>query len=512
MSGSIIKSAFIIVVVTLVGRLLGFIRNIFITEQFGAGPEAAAYLAAFTIPLALSLVIPGAINSILIPTMTGLLTKGKEQDAVVLYHKLLTVVSILFLLLSILGVIFADPIITMLVPGFKGYTHELTVKLFCYMIPSTLFIGLLGLFSSVLNVYNEFFIPSFGTVVNSLIIIASFFVFVPYMGVDGLALGTFLGFVGYAFIMIPSLYKRKYTFHFNIGIKDPLMKSMGERLIPIMIGSVISQLTMFLERFFVSQIGEAKLTALTLANQIIQLPMAIFVGAFTLPLFPLLSEYVKKQEIKKMQQVLEKGLLYLIIFLLPVSLGLILLSVETCSLLYQRGKFGPDDTWITAIALAYYSVGLLGLACRDLITRAFYALEDTKTPVNLGVVTIVLYVLFVVSLMPFLDHGGIALASSLAALANTFLLGYFLKRKVGWSILSPSFFKTMGKSLLSTAIMGLFIWAIKDYMGIFPRWLSLTLLISSGAVLYFLILIGFKEKLVWELFARVKQRIVRKAI
>lgn len=510
MSGSIVKSAFIIVAVTLIGRLLGFIRNIFMSDQFGLGVESAAYFAAFTIPLALSLVIPGAINSILIPTMKGLLIKNKEQDAVFLYHKMFTVISVFFIFFSILAVLFADSIITILVPHFTGYTHELTVELFKVMIPSSLFIGLMGLFSSMLNVHNEFFISSFGSVVNSLIIIASFFIFVPLMGIHGVALGTLMGFIGFAFIMVPSLYRKKYTFRFNFSLQDPLMKSMGERLVPIMIGSIISQLTMFLERFFVSQVGEAKLSALIYANQIMQLPMAIFVGAFTLPLFPLLSEYVKKNELKKMRGILEKGLLYLIIFLLPVTLGLILLSVETCGLLYERGKFSPDDTKITAIALVFYSVGLLGLACRDLITRAFYALEDTKTPVIIGIVTLILYVVFANALMPVLNHGGIALAASLAAFSNTFILGLFLRRKMGWSLLSLSFYKTLGKSLVATAIMSAVIWYGKGVLSFMPNWLFLILLIVGGAGIYFMVLILFKEKLVWDIFDRIKQKVGKK--
>ena len=507
MSGSLIKSAFIIIVVTLVGRLLGFIRNMFITSQFGAGVESTAYLAAFTIPLALSLVIPGAINSILIPTMKGLLTKKNENEAVLLYHKVLTLITIFFIFLSVLGILFADPIMTLLVPGFTAETHQLTVELFRYMIPSSLFIGLMGLFASVLNVHNEFFVSSFGTVINSLIVLASFFVFVPYMGIQGLALGTTLGFVGFALIMIPSLYRRKYTLKINTGFNDPLMKSMGERLIPIMIGSAISQLTMFLERMFVSQVGVEQLTALTLANQIVQLPMAIFVGAFTLPLFPLLSEYVKKNELKKMREVLEQGLLYLIILLLPVTIGLILLSTETVSLLYERGMFTSNDTKMTAVALVFYSVGLLGLACRDLITRAFYALEDTKTPVFIGIVTIVLYIGFALIFMPFLQHGGLALANSLAALSNTFILGFFLRKKVGWSLLSSAFYQSLGKALLATLLMGVTIWFIQGFTESLKPLFSLPLLIGIGVIVYVLSLITLKEKIIWLIFARFKKKV-----
>lgn len=507
MSGSLMKSAFIIIIVTLVGRVLGFIRNMFITSEFGSSDPSSAYLAAYTIPLALSLVIPGAINSILIPTMKGLLTKKNENEAVLLYHKVLTLITIFFILFSILGILFADPIISLLVPGFPQVTHELTVELFRYMIPSSLFIGLMGLFASVLNVHNEFFVSSFGSVINSLIVLASFFVFVPYMGIHGLALGTTIGFVGFALIMIPSLYRRKYTFKINTGFNDPLMKSMGERLIPIMIGSTISQLTMFLERMFVSQVGPDKLTALTLANQIVQLPMAIFVGAFTLPLFPLLSEYVKKKELKKMREVLEQGLLYLIILLLPVTLGLILLSTETVSLLYERGMFNAQDTKITAFALIFYSIGLLGLACRDLITRAFYALEDTKTPVTIGVVTIGLYIGFAFLFMPFLSHGGIALANSLAALSNTFILGFFLRKKVGWSILSSAFYGSLGKALFSTLLMGGTIWLVKGYIGTLHPLFSLPLLIGLGLFVYILSLIALKEKTIWLIFARFKKKV-----
>ncbi|WP_047150549.1 murein biosynthesis integral membrane protein MurJ [Aneurinibacillus tyrosinisolvens] len=509
MSGSILKSAFIIVAVTMVGRLLGLIRNMFLTNQFGTGMESTAYTAAFTIPLALSLVVPGAVNSILIPTLKGKIIDGDEAGANALFHKVLTALTVFFIVLTVVIFVFADPIISLMVPSFSEETHRLTVELFRYMAPSALFIGLFSLFSSVLNVHNEFFIASLGTVVNSLIVIVSYYVFVPFMEIQGLALGTLLGFVGFALVMVPALRRFHYSIGLNLRLNDPEMKAMGERLIPIVIGSTISQLTMFLERFFASGIGEAKLTVLTLANQIMQVPMAVFVGAFTLPLFPLLAEYVKKQQMDQMKHVLEQGLLYLVILLLPVTVGLILLSAEITALFYERGEFGPADTALTAWALIFYSLGILGLAFRDLFTRAFYAMEDTKTPVMLGAGAIVLYVLFVNLFIPLLDHGGIAFAASLSAFCNAMALAFLLRRKVGSKLLSSSFYVSTGKAVVASTGMGLIVWLGKLLLAGIPLWLSVPFIIAAGAGVYLLILLLLKEELAKEMLAKVKRKTSR---
>lgn len=518
----LLRSALIIVAVTMVGRLLGFIRGIFISHEFGVGMETDAYFAAFVIPMALLMIIPGAIQSVFIPALKGVRLLHEEEDRH-LFEKVFTFVLAGGFLVTLAGFILSEVFVSLLVPGFEGVKKELTVDILRWMTPSILFIGLIGVFSSVLHVHNQFFYPSMGTVVNSLIVILSIFLLVPFMGVEGLALGTTLGFVGYAAIMLPSLWKKKYQFRLRGGwLSDMEMRGMGERVIPIFIGSVISQMTILFERSLASGLGDAKVASLALAYSVMQLPMAVFVGAFTVPLFPLLSDYAKQKKWSEMKQLLEKVISYLVLVLLPVMAGFIMLSEDVIRILYERGAFGNNDTMLTAWALMFYSTAILGLAMRDTLTRAYYALENTRTPVLIGVLGILLYLGLSLAFIPVFDHGGIALAMGIAAYLSNLLLIFFLQRRLG-AFLSRTFALTTFKSMIATGIMVLFVLGLNgfpgqlsgpiSFNGLLSQWslfIRLTLLVAGGGLIYILSLWILRESFTLQMLNRVKNRLKKR--
>ena len=166
---------------------------------------------------------------------------------------------------------------------------------------------------------------------------------------------------------------------------------------------------------------------------IVQLPMMV-VGAATIPLFPLLSEYVKRQNLAEMKRVLTLGLRYLLVLMVPISFGFWLVGVPLIQLLYERNQFGPEATQLTYWALVFYGVGLFATAARDLFTRAFYALEDTRTPVMFAAVNVAVYIALGLLLIRYLQHGGIALALSLAAFFKRRSAGGRLKAQSGGAL------------------------------------------------------------------------------
>ncbi len=518
----LLRSALIIVAVTMVGRLLGFIRGIFISHEFGVGIETDAYFAAFVIPMTLLMIVPGAIQSVFIPTLKGVRLLHEEEERH-LFEKVLTFVLAGGFIMTLAGLLLSEVFVSLFVPGFDGTKKALTVDILRWMTPSILFIGLIGVFTSVLHVHHQFFYPSLGTVVNSLIVILSIFWLVPYMGVQGLALGTTLGFVGYAGIMLPSLRKKKYRLRLRGGwLSDHEMRGMGERVIPIFIGSVISQMTVLFERSLASGLGDAKVASLALAYSVMQLPMAVFVGAFTVPLFPLLSDYVKKQQWSEMKQLLEKVLSYLLLVLLPVMAGLIILSEDVIRILYERGAFGNNDTLLTAWALMFYSMAILGLAMRDTLTRAFYALENTRTPVLTGVLGIMIYLGLSMAFIPVFDHGGIALSMGITAYISNLLLIYFLQRRIG-SFLSRTFAGTIVKSVLATMLMIFFLIGMNgfpgqlsvpgSFEGLLSQWslfIRLTFAVTGGVVIYILSLWILRETFTLQLLSRFMNRLKKR--
>lgn len=499
----LIKTASMIVVFTLMGRLLGFFRSVYVSSLYGTGMEADAFHIAATIPLTLFLVVPGAINAVLIPTMRGLLES--KQGTGELYQKMLTVILCLFAAVAILGVVFAKEAAALF--GLSGEKLELTAEMLQWMWPSAVFIGLSGLWQSVCNAHQHFFTPTLGTVVNGAIVIASMYFLVPVYGAAGLAIATSLGYLAAMLTMLPTLRRFGYRHRLSFAYRgDAALSGMGERVVPILIGAVVAQATTFLERGFAESTGTGAISALANANQIVQIPMAIFVGAFTLPLFPLLASYVKRGEMAEMKQILQKGLAYLFILLLPVTAGFLFYAEPVIRLAFQRGAFDEQSVALTAWALPFYALGLYGLASRDLLTRAFYALENTRTPVVIGVIGIGVYILANWLLIPGLGHGGIALASAVSAMSQAILLFAMLWRAVGIPV-RKSFFATVGKTLLACAIMVAGILLLDPWLSLLPLWAYLIIGSGFGAVLYGASLAVLREPLVAELVQKLRAKI-----
>ncbi|MGG1661837.1 murein biosynthesis integral membrane protein MurJ [Brevibacillus sp. NRS-1366] len=499
---SLLKIASMIVMLTLVGRLLGFFRTVYVTSLYGTGMEADAFNIAVTIPMTLFLVIPGAVNAVLIPTMRGLMEK--EQRTTGLYHKLLTIILVLFTVIAALGVVFSHELAAMF--GLTGQKLELTASMLQWMWPSAIFIGLTGLWSSICNAHQHFFTPTLGTVANGALVIISMYVLVPIYGPNGLAMATSIGYLAAMLTMLPTLrgfgYQHRLSFAWR---EDASLKGMGERVIPILIGAVVAQATTFLERGFAEGVGTGVISALANANQIVQLPMAIFVGAFTLPLFPLLASHVKRGEMAEMKQILQKGLAYLFILLVPVTVGLALYAEPIIRLAFERGAFDEHSVLLTAWALPFYGLGLYFLAARDLLTRAFYALENTRTPVIIGAIGIGVYIASNWLLIPIMGHGGIALANAVSAVSQALLLFLMLWRTVGNPV-QGSFLKTMAKTIAACAIMGGAIMLVDPWLSQLSVWLYLPIGIAGGALLYVLALTILREPLVAELLQKVRKR------
>lgn len=501
---SLIRIASMIVVLTLVGRLLGFFRSVYVSELYGTGMEADAFNIAATIPLTLFLVIPGAINAVLIPTMRGLMEKEQPTDG--LYHKMLGIILAVFGVIAVLGVVFAKEVAGLF--GLTGAKLDLTADMLQWMWPSAVFIGLAGLWTSMCNAHQHFFTPTLGTVANGAIVIGSMYFLVPVYGPQGLAIATTLGYLAAMVTMLPTLHRFGYRHRLSFSYhKDEALAGMGERVVPILIGAVVAQATTFLERGFAESVGTGAISALANANQIVQMPMAIFVGAFTLPLFPLLATHVKRGEMTEMKLILQKGLAYLFILLIPVTVGLSLYAEPIIRLAFERGAFDELSVSMTAWALPFYALGLYALGARDLLTRAFYALENTRTPVTIGIIGIGVYIVANWLLIPHLGHGGIALAQALSAFSQAALLFFLLWRAVGVPV-KGSFLWTMAKTLLACAIMGGGIFLLDPWLSQLPIWLYLIIGVAIGMILYGAALIVMREPLVAELLQKMRKRAI----
>lgn len=511
MAETIIRSAVIIMIMTLISRVIGFVRDMFMAHEFGVGFLADAYSLAFTIPNTLFLFIPGALNAVFIPSLKGLLTENNHKDAQQLFRKMITFVTIIYFMIAIFGIIYSKDIVQVLAPTYDAVQLQTTTQLMQIMWPSAVFISLIGLFQATLNAHQYFFVPMVSTIVNSIVVIAAYPIFVPHYGIYGVAIGTTMGFAFAAFTMIPSVLKKDYSFQPDFRWTNGEMKKIGERFLPIMFGSLITQMTVFIERYLASGLGDGKISSLKYAFTIYQLPMAIFVAAFTLPIFPYLVEYYKKGQMTNLKNSITEGLQYLFILMTPTIFAIVILSPELISFVYQWGgtsAFGENSVLLTSQALIFYSLGLFFLAARDLLTRAFYAMENTKTPVIAAVLSIAVFVASSMILIPFLGHSGIALGTSIGALANMLILAVLLRRNIGAVIGNP-FWQTLWKTCLAASIMGGFLFISLSLASLDQLWVHkvfITSLIILGALIFGGIMLALKERKVIDILKKVKRR------
>lgn len=509
MAKTLLKTAVFIMVVTLVGRVIGLVRGVFIGAEFGTTLEASAFRLAFTIPSTLFVFVPGALNAVFIPSLKGLLTQGKEAEAKALFQKILTLSIVTVFGLSLLLWTFAQPIMAFISPGSSPQLLALAADLLRWMLPSLFFIVLIGLFSSTLNVHFSFVLPNIGTIANSAIVILVLVFFAPSLHIYALALGTTLGFFGAAFIMLPRIVRERYSLTPNWQWRDPELRKIGERFVPIMLGSFLTSLNEFIEKFLVSDLGDDKIAALGYAKEIYHVPMAIFLAAFAMPLFPLLVEFVTKKEFTSMKLTIEKGLTYLLILMIPTTVGIVLLNKEIVAVIYERGSFTSYSTDITAYALLFFALGLYPLVVRDMLTRAFYALENTKIPVFAGIVQVVFFVIGSFVFIPILGFAGAAMGWTIGAVVNALILWVILQRRIG-RFVQRGFLYSCVRVTIAASSMALVLYIMNDRLADWNRYVLVGTMIAGGAVIYGMILIMLKEPYVLQLVIAAKRKFIRR--
>jgi putative peptidoglycan lipid II flippase len=425
-----IQATLLIAVLNFLSRVLGLGREIAIAHQFGATFATDAYLVALTIPSILFMVFSQALATVVVPVFTEYKARGETAEA---WRVAAAVVNLLLLVLAavtVTGLALAPVLVRLIAPGFDGAVLELAVTLTRIMFPLLVFSGLATVFNGFLNANNIFGIPAFSGAVNNLVIIAAALTLGSLFGIHGLACGTVLGMVAAGLVQLPSLYRAGFRFRPVIDRRHPGVKKVWHLMLPITLGIAISQLYILIDRVLASLLVEGSIAALNFANKLIQLPVSLFVLALSTAVFPTLTTWAAEGKEAEVRHTLRRALRIIVLTTLPAAVGLMVLRYPVVQLLFERGAFDERATALTAFALLFYAVGLVGLAANILLTRGFYAFQDTRTPVKLLVVNVVLNLALSLALMGPLQVGGLALASSLAALVNTGLLVRFMDRRL----------------------------------------------------------------------------------
>lgn len=493
---------------TFVSRILGFVRDTLIARFFGAGMLSDAFIVAFKIPNLLRRIsAEGAFSQAFVPILAEYKSQRGFSETQILVNRVATWLGVILVVVTILGMLAAPWIVSLIAPGFRGDAAkmQLTIELLRITFPYIFFISLVSMAGGVLNTYNRFGIPAFTPVWLNVSMIAAVLFFADYFDepIKALAWAVFVGgFLQLAF-QIPFLKQigllPKFDFKRNDEGVWRILKLMG----PAVLGVSVAQISLILNTIFASFLVTGSVSWLYYADRLMEFPTGVLGVALGTILLPSLSKAYASKDDSEYSQLLDWGLRLTFILAAPAAVALAVLAAPLVTSLFFYGKFTALDVAMTQQALIAYSIGLLGLILVKILAPGFYARQNIKTPVKIAVFTLVMTQLMNILFVFVLDlrHAGLALAIGVGACINAGLLYYHL-RKSGCFHLQAGWLKFLVKLAFALMVMGTVLYYV---MGDAAAWLGysllerliyLTGLVLLGAVSYFatLLLVGFRPR------------------
>ena len=471
-SGQVGRAAGLIGATVLLSRLLGFLRDAIIAAKFGQGPVTSAYLYAFTLPDTLwSLVAGGAFFAAFVPVITEYFTREDEENAWKTYSIISTLLMVVLTIVILLSEIFARWLLQhVLAPGFPDSipgqpgVHPLTmaVHMTRIVLPAQYCFFLGTLMMGMQQARKDFLYPALGPIIYNLGIICGGLFLSRWLGIAAFSWGALAGaFVGNLALQIWALKRHRPRFTPSLELSHPGVKRAGKLVLPVIFGVSLPQATSLVNGIVVASVGSAK-AILENTNRLMQLPLGIFGQAIGIAVLPTLSQQAAQSDMKAFRRTLSGGIRLALFLTVPTSVLLVVLARPLITVVYQHGKFTGADTESAIPALMLYAIGVWAWSAQAVVARAFYAKNDTWTPVLAGTfVTFFIFVplnfilarVFADPSNPNLLTRGPALATSIASMVNTGLLMVFAARRFG-GIGLRRIVISLGKIGLATIPMG----------------------------------------------------------
>jgi putative peptidoglycan lipid II flippase len=452
------KAAGIVGAATLLSRILGFVRDVIVAWFFGAGLAADAFFVAFRIPNVLRrLFAEGSLTISFIPVFTEYLSRNGREEAFRLARCAFWLLSLVLAAVAVGGILLSPLIVKVIAPGFLSSPEkfDLTVLLTRIMFPYIFFIGLVALCMGILNALGHFAAPALAPVLLNIAMISAVLLVSPRLEEPavGLAIGVLIGGVLQLGLQIPFVIRRGFRLAVRGPLGHPAIKRIAVLMVPAVFGAAVYQINIFVGTLLASLLPEGSVSYLYYADRLVQFPLGVFGIALATAVLPSLSRQAALNDMEGLRSSFAYALRLVFFITIPAMTGLIVLREPIVRLLFQRGAFDVATTRFTAEALFYYAIGLWAFSGVRIVVSTFYALQDTKTPVKVAVISLLVNIVLSILLMGPMRHGGLALATSLAAVVNLILLTHALKKRLG-RIGAHDILGSVFKSIVSAAVMG----------------------------------------------------------
>lgn len=486
------RATVLLMIVTIVSKILGLFRDSVLASAYGTGKYAAVYSTANSISTILFAVIGTALATSLIPLYNKLASEDSAERAMGFLNSVVNLVVIVCLSIAGLGIIFAGPLVKVFAPGYQGDVYTLCVQYTRILLPSIVFVGLANIFTSYLQIKKRYVIPGFIGMPYSIIIIVSIYLSLKTSPMV-LVIGTLIAISAKALFQLPFVYKEGYRYRPEINLKDPVMKDMMILILPVVIGVGANQINSIVDKSLASLLGTEVVASFSYAIKLYEFVQALFITSILAVIYPRLSSMIVSDRMDSFLNSLKKTMNVIIVALVPIIVGCIVLSRQIVEVLFQRNAFTSKDTTMTASILWIYVIGILAFALRDVLTRGFYSMEDSKTPMINSIISIVFNISLNLILVKPLGYKGLAIATAVSAYIGLLLFNRSMRKKIeGYS--SRDNYIVFVKSLFAALIMGLGVKLVYGIVasslvgGLLFKLIALASAVGVGVIIYALIM------------------------
>ena len=505
------RSTFIVSAMTMLSRVLGLVRDMVLLNVFGAGKDFDTFVVAFRIPnFFRRLFAEGAFSQAFIPVLTEYKTTKLHAEVQILISRVFGCLLIVMSILTLVSMIIAPVILYAYAPGFHNdpAKFDLAVDMFRLTIPYLMFMSLTAFASSILNSYGSFASPAFSPVLLNIAMIAGAWWLSPYLAQPIMALGWAVVIAGILqlAIQVPELWKKKLLIPPKVDFKHEGVDRILKLMLPALFGVSVTQINLLLNTIWASFMQDGSVSWLYSAERMTELPLGLIGVAIGTVILPSLSMSKAEQDQAKFRKMLDWAARVIVLVGVPASIALFMLSTPIIQALFQRGAFDVRDTQMTAMALQCMSGGVLAFMLIKVFAPGFYAMQDTKTPVRVGLMAVaanaILNIIFI-GFFRFIDwqaeHIALAIASSGSALVNAGMLYFYLHKRdifrfgAHWKKLFVQF------SIANIAMAAALYYAMTWYNGEVSQWIRILEVLGLcivGVVAYGIALLaaGFRPR------------------
>lgn len=435
------RSTFIVSAMTMLSRILGLVRDMVLLNVFGAGKEFDVFVVAFRIPnFFRRLFAEGAFSQAFIPILTEYKTGRLHAEVQILISRVFGCLLVVMSSITVLAMIIAPAVVYVYAPGFHNDPDKFAqaVEMFRLTIPYLMFMSLTAFASSILNSYGAFFSPAFSPVLLNLVMIAGAWWLTPYLQTPIMSLGWAVlaaGFIQLA-IQIPELWRKKLLIPPRIDFQHEGVQRILKLMLPALFGVSVTQINLLLNTIWASFMQSGSVSWLYSAERMTELPLGLIGVAIGTVILPSLSARHAEQDLERFRSMIDWAARVIIMVGVPASVALFMLSTPIIQTLFQRGEFTAEDTYMTALALQCMSGGVLAFMLIKVFAPGFYAQQDTKTPVRVGLMAVAANAIINVILISFFkmihwnaEHMALGIASSSSAFVNAGMLYYYLHKR-----------------------------------------------------------------------------------